>query len=301
MEIRAATDEDIPWIVNLLKLSLGETLMPKSEEFWRWKHELNPFGPSPVLIAVDNGEIIGVRAFMRWEWTDGDRIYKAVRAVDTATHPLHQGRGIFKKLTLQLADQCREEGVDFIFNTPNNNSMPGYLKMGWISQGRLPVSIKPHLFRKSRISDVSASWSDIQNVENLFIHHGRGLVTHADSRYLFWRYRDNPNVTYEVLAGSDPAPFILVYRLKKAKWITEVRITDFFGSPDHFAGAVRALESVTGGPKIITANEFGVERSRGFFKINAGPQVTTRTLHPGGHEVPGLASWSPSLGDLELF
>src|SRR5688500_17576198 len=98
MEIRRAVEADIPEIVSLLKLSLGESLMPKSERYWRWKHIENPFGVSPVLLAIEAGTIIGVRAFMRWAWSRGETRLEAVRAVDTATHPDFQGRGIFRKL-----------------------------------------------------------------------------------------------------------------------------------------------------------------------------------------------------------
>ena len=141
MTIRAAEDSDIPSIVALLKLSLGESLMPKSEVFWRWKHIENPFGKSPVLLAFDEDKLIGVRAFMRWEWSASGKIIKAVRAVDTATHPDFHGMGIFSKLTAHLVDQCRDSGVDVIFNTPNKKSLPGYLKMGWYRVGRLPVQL----------------------------------------------------------------------------------------------------------------------------------------------------------------
>src|SRR5688572_14122292 len=141
MEIREAEESDIPEIVSLLKLSLGESLMPKSERYWRWKHLENPFGPSPVLLCREGKELIGVRAFMRWEWVHAGHIYKAVRAVDTATHPKHQGKGIFRKLTLSLVDRCKERGDHFVFNTPNQQSKPGYLKMGWEEVARVPVQI----------------------------------------------------------------------------------------------------------------------------------------------------------------
>jgi N-acetylglutamate synthase-like GNAT family acetyltransferase len=65
MQIRAANDSDIPAIIDLLKISLGETLLPKSENYWRWKHIENPFGPSPVLLAVEDNNLIGVRALQK--------------------------------------------------------------------------------------------------------------------------------------------------------------------------------------------------------------------------------------------
>src|SRR5688572_3667570 len=153
MLIREATEADIPAIVELLKISLGESLMPKSEAFWKWKHIDNPFGKSPVLVAEENGQLIGVRAFMQWEWQYQNKIYKAVRAVDTATHPQHQGKGIFKKLTLELVEQCKAKGVDFIFNTPNKSSKPGYLSMGWMSNGKLKIYMHPRIFCAAKSTD----------------------------------------------------------------------------------------------------------------------------------------------------
>ena len=73
----------------------------------------------------------------------GDKVYRCLRAVDTATHPEHQGKGIFKKLTLQLIDEAAKQGYDFIFNTPNAQSTPGYLKMGWKRWGKVPLWIHP--------------------------------------------------------------------------------------------------------------------------------------------------------------
>lgn len=68
MILRKATPSDVPAIVSLLKLSLGEGLIPKSETYWNWKHKENPFGASEILLADEEGQLIGVRAFMRWNW-----------------------------------------------------------------------------------------------------------------------------------------------------------------------------------------------------------------------------------------
>ncbi len=99
LQIRTAVEEDKPSIINLLRESLGESTIPKSESLWTWKHELNPFGKSFVMVAEENEMIIGVRAFMQWHFERRGKLYYAIRAVDTATHPAYQGKGIFKKLT----------------------------------------------------------------------------------------------------------------------------------------------------------------------------------------------------------
>ncbi len=101
--IHPATDADLPAILALMATSLGEGTLARSEAVWRWKHVENRFGRSPVLVATDGDQIVGLRAFMRWTWRAGDRDVPAVRAVDTATHPEYQGRGIFQTADAAVA------------------------------------------------------------------------------------------------------------------------------------------------------------------------------------------------------
>ena len=91
--VRRARADDVPAIVDLLRAGLGEGTLARSPEVWRWKHEQNPFGASPVLVAEADQRLIALRAFMRWRWSDDDGGIAAVRAVDTVTHPDHQGQG----------------------------------------------------------------------------------------------------------------------------------------------------------------------------------------------------------------
>lgn len=146
-EIRDARDSEVEAIVELLRLGLGEGAVPRTEAFWRWKHQANPFGESPVLVAEAGGRLIGVRAFLRWTWHlggEGDSAaVAAVRAVDTVTHPDWRGRGLFSELTRRLVDHVASEGAAFVFNTPNRKSGPGYLKLGWEEVGGLPVYFRP--------------------------------------------------------------------------------------------------------------------------------------------------------------
>ena len=131
IEIRPATPEDRPAILALLTKSLGWHDDPRYQALFEWKHDENPFGPSPMWVACDGDRVVALRVFMRWQFRRGDEILRAVRAVDTATDPDYQGKGLFTALTLHGLDELRADGVDFVFNTPNAQSLPGYLKMGW--------------------------------------------------------------------------------------------------------------------------------------------------------------------------
>ena len=94
---------------------------------------------------VDGARIAGFRIFLCWELERGGAAVRAVRAVDTATHSDYQGRGTFSRLTLHAIDALRADRVGFIYNTPNGQSRPGYLKMGWQPVARLPVLARPRL------------------------------------------------------------------------------------------------------------------------------------------------------------
>ena len=146
--VRPASAADRPSVLALLEASLGWESDDRHADFFSWKHEQNPFGPSPAWVAVDgDGRLLGFRAFLRWEFTHAALPSSApARAVDTATRPDVQAT---RDLLAADEDGDRgvwsDEGVAFIFNTPNQQSLPGYLKMGWQRVGRLPVSVRASL------------------------------------------------------------------------------------------------------------------------------------------------------------
>jgi GNAT superfamily N-acetyltransferase len=142
--IRAGTDDDLATLIVLLRDTMGWEDDERSTAFFEWKHRQNPFGASPVWVGLDDdGEVIALRTFLRWEFNGPSRTLRAVRAVDTATHPSQQGKGWFSRLTLHAIEELAADGVDFIFNTPNDKSWPGYEKMGWQSRGQLTLAIRP--------------------------------------------------------------------------------------------------------------------------------------------------------------
>ena len=133
-----------------MSATLGESsTLKRTAKLWRWKHQESPFGESHRLVAEsESGELIGLRAFLRWEFKYDDQKYRAVRAVDTSTHPNFQRMGIFSRLTRQAIEDVKADGVDFIFNTPNNASRSGYLKMGWSTVGRPAPLVKILSYRR---------------------------------------------------------------------------------------------------------------------------------------------------------
>ncbi|MDD2985961.1 GNAT family N-acetyltransferase [Flavobacterium sp.] len=313
MIIRQANIEDKPAIVELLKESLGESLLKKSTTIWDYKHVDNPFGESYVLLAEENGEFIGVRAFMSWKWQIGKQVWQAYRAVDTATHPNHQGKGIFKKLTLQaLADVGAKQDC-FIFNTPNEKSRPGYLKMGWESLGKISIALVPSLVYtlgsflnngKKYLQPLSVSELDkICEKHNKELEGTGQLFTPKSPAYLAWRYENNPMQPYQILTGNNW--YVAVYQ-KKHRYFTELRIAEVIGGNTkatrkeikavvtHLALKNKCLLISTTEKNLFSLKYFGA----------IGPILTCRDLTAEKEiltKSKQAQTWHYAMGDLELF
>ena len=312
MIIRNATPEDIPAIVVLLQLSLGENLIKKSESTWNFKHVDNPFGVSHVILAYEDGILVGIRAFMKWQWQIGANSWTAHRAVDTATHPDYQGKGIFKKLTIQAIDEIQKEGDAFIFNTPNENSRPGYLKMGWQIVDAIELSVIPvafyfisFVFTKPKLQNAISivQLETLCNKYNTELSQKKILFTPKSAVYLKWRYEENPLQDYVVYSSNDW--YIALY-VKKHPFFNELRVVEIISSDsnNHLRQIRKVILSYAFQNKcwlVTTANK-DLFRLRIYGKF--GPKLTIRTLTQDTHfinTVHTMQNWHYSLGDLELF
>lgn len=314
MKIREANPTDVPEIVKVLKISLGDEL-PVTEVTWKYKHVDNPFGPSIVLLAEEEGEIIGVRAFMRWKLNSGEKDLHTYRAVDTATHPGHRGKGIFKKLTLKAVEIAKERGHHFIFNFPNDQSRPGYLKMGWQKSSKLSVAVKPAFNSFWKFSKIpgehsvkyDASPEEVEKLCFTWNHNLKteGLFTPKSYNYLKWRYEKNPLQEYSVYADSS---FYISASVKKRKGVKELRITEcIFKENSKTKKKIRKLIrrwSSKFGIQVISFSPELMNPGLLFLKGGFGPVLTVRELNLQEKEKStyfNLENWTYSLGDLELF
>lgn len=59
------------------------------------------------------------------------KMYVAAQSGDTATHPNHRKKGLFKWLHDLTMEQCKKDNISFIFGFPNSSSYPGFKKFGW--------------------------------------------------------------------------------------------------------------------------------------------------------------------------
>lgn len=319
MQIIKADESDLPEMISLLKSSLGEGLIPKSIEYFKWKHEKNPFGKSKILLAKEGEKIIGLRAFMKWQWETASSSISSVRAVDTATDPAFQGKGIFKKLTLQALEESSQENESFVFNTPNAISIQGYLKMGWFSIGRMPIfigpgSLMPRIYKAPFVDDIYKQFNTeiamnplAQNWKlppaDVMFH------TPVSKSYLKWRYQDCPILNYG--AVIEPGKFGFIFRLKKVNKYYEFRICEIWTEEDQMAeAAIKSVKEiikivrpvmVSCAPSPLFAG--GKNKIPGLFgPLRRGPVTTLRPLvNQKLNNFEQFYHWRPSIGTMELF
>ncbi len=312
VSVRPFEERDLPRVLNLLKASLGESVSVQwTPELFAWKHTENPFGRSIMLVAEDQDTIAGFRAFMRWE-LDSPEVgrLRCVRAVDTATHPDHQRRGIFRQLTLSALDVAAHDGVDLVFNTPNPRSGAGYLTMGWSKVGSIRPLVSPArgLLRKAAAADRQPEAADfVTPVAEVKERSGvdrapLGLRTPRSADYHTWRFTQHPTARYVQIDGRGGAA---VARLAYRGTRRELLISDVYGESMH--------QTIRQCRRAAKTNYIGAFFTKGsperFAAYRAGllpvPRakltLMVRPLRTLGVDVTDFNRWDLSLSDLELL
>lgn len=323
--VRRARPDEREAVVALAAAALGWRAGEPNAELFAWKHDDNVFGPSPQWVAELDGRLAGFRTFLRWRFrTPSGETVTAVRAVDTATHPDFQGRGVFRALTLHAVDELREEGVGFVFNTPNDKSRPGYLTMGWREVGTVPVAVRPAgpagLVRMARARVPAAKWSlpcrvgeaaaavfgdgDTGELAELLAGQpsSRGLTTDRSPAYYAWRYTLEPLAYRVVLAGASLGAGFAVFRLRARGEAVECALCDVVvpGGDRRVADRLMATVARRTRADYAVRVDPAAAPAAGFVRLpGQGPVLTWRALRCT--RMPPLGQWRLTLGDVELF
>ncbi len=327
--VRRATDDELDSVIRVCGEALGWSGADDDASFFVWKHVDNPFGRSPIWVAVSDDPadgsagIVGVRVLMRWELErDDGRVLTMARAVDTATLPSHQGLGIFSRLTMAAVDELMAEGVPAIFNTPNDKSRPGYLKMGWASLGRVPVVVRPRrptaiaAMARSRVAaakwgdptevgiDPAVAFADDEAVEAALRRCHRSAEgcwsTALTVPYLRWRSSYGPLACRVLPLGDSVADGFVLFRLRRRGELTQLSVLHL--AARRAADARRAIARLlteTGADVAMASDRWLGPRSGMIPLPAAGPILTWRTL--ADPEAVTLSRLDLSLGAIELF
>lgn len=323
MIVTAYTPDRRTEVVELLNATLGSTTgRVRDEDYWKWKHEDNPFGKSIMLLAEKDNAIIGVRAVMKWTVMTSDGPIQIGKPVDTVTHTAFQRQGVFSTLTNEACAIARIDQLHWLINTPNRNSMPGYIKLGWNPLVNVQLIVRPvrpvRMLCRLAASAVLGEKTVTQKVnENGFIavsdflgmikdsevSRKRYPATNRTHGYFKWRYAEHPTVNYYALHSQDQSCGIIA-RVRNRRRMTELQVCEWIGDVSaDWDGLFRQLESFRFVDYIVATkprcNEFAqILKSAGFRNVRRKQiDVAGLRLSDSDGLKPEAMNWS--LGDLE--
>lgn len=96
-----------------------------TRELFDRKYINNIYGESVLVVVYIDGSPEGARGL----WRNDIQENEAYQPGDTCVTEACRGKGIFSEMTKRSVAMLPENAI--IYNFPNENSFPGYMKMGW--------------------------------------------------------------------------------------------------------------------------------------------------------------------------
>ncbi len=138
---RAATAADEPGILALFRQTHGYA---PTAAYQTWRFETDPASPRIAVIAEDGGQIVGHYALWGTPLSIGGQAVSGAQSLDTMTHPLYRGQGMFVTLAQACMEVARARGVEVLYGFPNDQSFPGFVrKLDWGHIGDVPLWTRP--------------------------------------------------------------------------------------------------------------------------------------------------------------
>ena len=117
-------------LLELFRSSFNQNI---SAAHWEWKYLHNPLTSEEVevVVALDDGIVVGARPFMIAEMWLGKEKVMAAQHCDTMVHPDYRGKGIFNNMGRVAIDQLKANGYTLSYGFPGPMSRQGFLRQGW--------------------------------------------------------------------------------------------------------------------------------------------------------------------------
>lgn len=156
-----------------------------TEDYLQWQYIDNPHGRVIGTDAFLDGELAAHYAIIPRQYRWNSQVFNGALSVNTATHPGHQGKGLFTRLAAATYEVAAAEGVKFVVGAANANSVGGFTrKLGFeaLGQIRLYAALAAPLPGPDALDlDINSEWLNwrFQNPARLYsrLPHGDGTAT----------------------------------------------------------------------------------------------------------------------------
>jgi hypothetical protein len=324
--VRDFHSDDEPRVLELLNGAFGQwprgldAIQPR--EFFRWKHQSSPFGPSTMLVAEIEAVPVGFMAMMPWRLSFGGQVHKTMRSVDLAVDPAVRRRGV-SLLLIGAGPSRHPDKVVLGWSNPNERSRGGSIKSGRrdVTGPRRYVGLGGARWRalKSLVSTPAATLApggesaaavleDRARLSRLLSSSTPrpGLIaTAADADFLRWRY--GWSETYRGLLVEDAGrAAIAIFRIRLHGRFSLAYICELIVEHDdprltrllvHLVRRAAATDFV-----VAAIGSDRLAARCGLAPLLAGKTLGVNPLREGLLPDPTRpSSWALSLGDLELI
>jgi len=135
-EIRAFEPRDREGYLSLY----DRVLSGGDDEWFAWKYADNPFADHvPIVVATDGDAVVGAKSAVPQRIRVGDRTVDALQPADTMVDPDHRRQGLFSRMTECMTERYADRSPQLCVNFPNDKTLAGGKKHGWVEVGRVPT------------------------------------------------------------------------------------------------------------------------------------------------------------------
>lgn len=195
---------DVIWSNNINKNAINDFLEVHREVFssnynenkFHRKFTENIYGPSIIVLAYIGNKCVGARAF----WRNNLDGLKAYQPGDTAVLKEYRGFGIFTKMTYKALEVIGDDTL--VYNFPNDNSLPGYLKMGWDFHSR----------KRYKFYNPFKDYKEVDRIENDYMN---WLLTDKDLDFDDSLFYTKINGEYYLLKKRKFNLYVIIAKLDK--------------------------------------------------------------------------------------
>lgn len=111
---------------------LMHTVFPRGmqmpPDYLRWQYQANPAGQAVGFNAFAGRELAAHYVTLPLVAQLEGRLRKGLMSLNTATHPSHQGKGLFTRLAEATYADAARRGYEFVVGVANANSTPGFVR-----------------------------------------------------------------------------------------------------------------------------------------------------------------------------
>lgn len=278
-EIREVGDAPVDDLLEVLSQGYGRGFR---RDWFAWKHDGAPWGPSRRLLASDEDGILGICFAMPWPLRVGGRAQECARLIDGATTPRATRRGVFRAIVAELiGGEGATQPPDFVMATATPAARDAHVKNGAVALAPIDFFYRPVGWSAAHVE------SGVELLDTYYRNPHEGYVATAwDPDSVRWRIDPRSGVDYQVsrLAASDSAHGV-IHHTVTTHGLRVLVVSTEWGSERDCNQLVRALAYRSRAVAVLAPAGSGT------------PTPRRRAAFPRGRSL--LCVWDRSGGDRE--